>query len=237
MSKFIYIQFYTWNTCFLFNYINYRKKLEYLSSVSSSSFSGVNTPSNSNINTACYCTKLTREFSGTSTNMFHIQLHKLESKNDFHSPNLQYGWILNAVYEYCKVTSLLETMLTVIFDTVNIVSCIQHCSSQRKLNCDIVLRLLISLQLWSQIFYLIGGDTTNIRSLYPVLGTVSPNDNRHGNAFYNTNRSRKASGESGLDFSSESLKHGCPMDWNRSTLKTLINNFFNFFYSPCIFFN
>lgn len=53
--------------------------------------------------------------------MFHIQLHKLESKNDFHSPNLQYGWILNAVYEYCKVTSLLETMLTVIIDTVNIV--------------------------------------------------------------------------------------------------------------------
>lgn len=145
MSKFIYIQFYTWNTCFLFNYFNYRIKLEYLSSVSSSSFSGVNTPSNSNINTACYCTKLTREFSGTSTNMFHIQLHKLESKNDFHSPNLQYGWILNAVYEYCKVTSLLETMLTVIIDTVNIVSCIQHCSSQRKLNCDIVLRLLISL--------------------------------------------------------------------------------------------
>lgn len=145
MSKFIYIQFYTWNTCFLFNYINYRKKLEYLSSVSSSSFSGVNTPSNSNINTARYCTKLTREFLGTSTNMFHIQLHKLESKNDFHSPNLQYGWILNAVYEYCKFTSLLETMLTVIFDTVNIVSCIQHCSSQRKLNCDIVLRLLISL--------------------------------------------------------------------------------------------
>lgn len=105
MSKFIYIQFYTWNTCFLFNYINYRKKLEYLSSVSSSSFSGVNTPSNSNINTACYCTKLTREFLGTSTNMFHIQLHKLESKNDFHSPNLQYGvdfecsvWILQSYF-------------------------------------------------------------------------------------------------------------------------------------------
>lgn len=83
--------------------------------------------------------------------------------------------------------------------------------------------------MWSQIFYLIGGDTTNIRSLYPVLGTVSSNDNRHGNAFYNTNRSRKASGESGLDLSSESLKHGCPMDWNRCTLKTLINYFFNFF--------
>lgn len=68
----------------------------------------------------------------------------------------------------------------------------------------------------SDLLYLIGGDTTNIRSLYPVLGTVSPNDNRHGNAFYNTNRSRKASGESGLDLSSESLKHGCPMDCQKS---------------------
>lgn len=87
----------------------------------------------------------------------------------------------------------------------------------------------------SQIFYLIGGDATDIRSLCPALDNVSSNDNCHESAFYNTNRSRKASGESGLDLSSESLKHGCPMDWNRSTLKTLINNIFNFFYSLVCF--